>query len=165
MVLRSYWFYRPFTRFRTIIDGGDLQASYRQLISEHEHIEACATALLADISDDTLPATDIAVQMSELATAVNVHIEVEEGIVSSVDHDRLTGPWTAAWVEGEAAFQRLRSDWIAFLDRWDAPSIDHDRAGFVRAAQAILGRLRDRLSIETRAFYATALQAGSIALR
>ncbi|SEN46817.1 hypothetical protein SAMN05192583_2876 [Sphingomonas gellani] len=142
-----------------------MQHSYRQLISEHEQIEECANALLADVADASVPASDLAAQLGELALVVKRHIAVEDEVVGTLDPATLSQPWTDAWVEGEAAFKRLKSDWMAFLVRWDGIAIAEDRSGFVSAAQAILGRLRDRLAIETRAFYATALQTGSIALR
>lgn len=142
-----------------------MQASYSQLIADHDKIEASANLLLVDLEDDTLSPAELAAQVGELAFIVNEHIEVEDAILDGVDSAALAAPWTEAWREGEAAFLKLRTDWIAFLERWTASTIAADRAGFSEAATAILGRLRDRLAIETKAFYATALQTGGISLR
>lgn len=142
-----------------------MKASYRQMIDEHESIERHARQLLADIRDDGSPAKVLGSQLDALAHAVGDHIEVENEVVSSVDDAPKTGPWVETWIEGLTAFERLRSDWTAFLDRWDAEAIGQDRRTFQSDAEAILSRLSQRLQQETRAFYATALQHGALALR
>lgn len=142
-----------------------MKASYRQLMGEHEAIEESARSLLADLDDDRLGCAELATQLDELARTIEDHIEVEEGVVAGVDPNRLAGPWAAAWRDSLGEFDRLKADWLTFLDTWDRSAIARDRAGFRRAAEPILGRLRERLQIETQAFYATALQTGAIALR
>jgi len=88
-----------------------MRTTYRQLISEHEKIEACAALRLVDVADDTIASAELAVQLGELADFVDEHIEVEDGTTRVVDPGRLSGPWSEAWAEGKTAFLRLRGDW------------------------------------------------------
>lgn len=142
-----------------------MKASYRQLLDEHRSIEQAADTLLLRVEDEQVGAAELAVQLDELARVVEDHVEVEEGVISTLDTDRLTGPWVETWVEGVTSFERLKADWLVFLKTWDRSAIERDRRGFGLAAHAILGRLRERVQAETRAFYATALQTGAIELR
>lgn len=142
-----------------------MRVSYGQLIREHDAIDTAAAALLADLVDGRASSTELANDLQVLADTVEAHIEVEDGIVGGMDSNRLTGPWAAAWQEGQQAFEQLRSDWVVFLNRWDAASVDADRTSFADETREILGRLRERVQQETRAFYATALQTGAIELR
>lgn len=142
-----------------------MKASYRQLMGEHEAIEDAACTLPVDLDDDGQNSDELAMQLDHLGITIEDHIGVEEGVVAGVDPDRLAGPWAAAWRDSLDDFNRLKADWLVFLDTWDRAAITRDRAGFRRAAEAILGRLRERLQVETQAFYATALQTGAIALR
>lgn len=142
-----------------------MKASYRQLIGEHEAIEEAARSLLTDLADDRLGSDELATQLEELARSIEDHIDVEDGVVAGVDAARLPGPWAAAWRDGLSDFNRLKEDWMAFLAKWDRNAVARDRHGFSQAAEAILGRIRERLQVETQAFYATALQTGAIGLR
>lgn len=85
-----------------------MKASYRQLLDEHETIERAAGDLLADLANAEVDAAKLAAHLDELARVVEDHVEVEDGVVATVDADRLAGPWTAAWVDGVAAFDRLK---------------------------------------------------------
>lgn len=142
-----------------------MRPGYRQLIEDHEAIEAAAIALLSDLKDPDVSAEALSLQLVDLARVVEDHIAVEGEVVNGVDPSRLNGPWVEAWHDGMAAFERLRRDWIAFIYRWSTSTIEGDRTGFQRDAEAILGSLRERVQLETRAFYATALQVGAVALR
>jgi hypothetical protein len=134
-------------------------------MDEHEAIEESARSLLDDLADDRLGSDELAAQFGELARTIEAHIDVEDGVVAGVDAARLAGPWATAWRDGLSDFDRLKADWIAFLGQWDRDAIARDRHGFRHAAEAILGRIRERLQVETQAFYATALQTGAIELR
>ena len=142
-----------------------MRPSYRQLISDHEQIEAEANQILVSVRDKSISAFELAASLVSLAETVESHIAVETGVISTFDDSKLTGPWVEAWHDGLTAFERLRRDWIAFLYRWNGPAIKNDRQQFQISAEAILGRLRERVQLETRAFYATALQNGAIELR
>jgi len=142
-----------------------MQTSYKQLVTEHDAIEAAANALLAAVNKGFASSTDLAVQLNTLAVLVKDHVEREDMIIAGLDETQLSGPWIEAWREGADAFARLKSDWTRFLKTWNAEAIQDDRIGFTADAHAILDRLRDRVQLETRAFYATALQTGAIGLR
>lgn len=142
-----------------------MQTSYKQLITEHDAIEAAANALLAAVDKGYASSTDLAVQLHTLAIVVEDHVEREDLIIAGLDETQLSGPWIEAWREGADAFVRLKSDWTKFLKAWNAEAIQDDRIGFKADAHTILGRLRDRVQLETRAFYATALQTGAIGIR
>lgn len=142
-----------------------MKASYRQLLGEHEMIERAARDLLSDLGNDRADAASLSKQLDELARVVEGHIKVEDAVISDFDADRLTGPWTAAWVDGMAAFDRLKADWTIYLRVWDRAAIERDGNGFRSASETILPRLRERIQMETTAFYATALQTGAIELR
>ena len=142
-----------------------MRPSYRQLIAEHASIEARADALIQALENEAVLASDLGAQLFALAALVNEHIAIERVYIGSLDMARLGEPWKRTWVDGHTAFSRLCADWETFLNSWDVSSIGADRAGFRSSANAILGRLRDRLDAETQSFYAAALQTGAIALR
>lgn len=142
-----------------------MKASYRQLLDEHEAIERSACDLLADLDDTRSSAATLSSQLDDLARLVEDHIEVEDDIVGDFDAAALTGPWIATWVDGMAAFDRLKADWSVYLGTWDRAAIERNGLEFRTASQAILPRLRERIQKETTAFYATALQTGAIDLR
>jgi len=142
-----------------------MHASYKQLITEHEAIEAAANGLLADIANAKTTSAQLAQQLDNLAVAVQEHVAVEVRIVSAFDKTHLAGPWIEAWQEGLGASECLKADWTRFLGAWDEADICDNRAGFDADAHAILGRLKNRVQLKTSAFYATALQTGAITLR
>lgn len=142
-----------------------MHASYKQLITEHEAIEAAANGLLAEIDSARTTSAQLAQQLDNRAVAVEEHVAVEAGVVSAFEKTHLTGPWIEAWQEGLGAFECLKADWTRFLGAWDEANICDDRAGFGADAHVIFGRLKDRVQLETSAFYATALQTGAITLR
>lgn len=142
-----------------------MQLSYRQMIDDHEEIGRAADRLLRAATDPHVSAASIAGELTSLAGAIEEHIATESAVVSKVNADPLPEPWTLAWQDGWSAFERLRRDWTKFLYRWSRETIHQDRDGFADDAAAILGRLRERLQLETRAFYATALQVGALELR
>ena len=80
-----------------------MKASYRQLLGEHEMIERAARDLLSDLGNDRADAASLSKQLDELARVVEGHIKLEDAVISDFDADRLTGPWTAAWVDGICA--------------------------------------------------------------
>ncbi len=142
-----------------------MKASYRQLLDEHEMIECAAGALLNDVTDSRTDPAALSAQLSALARIVEDHITVEDDVIGGFDADQLAGPWTDAWVDGVAAFDRLKADWVLYLRAWNQAAIERDVTGFRAASEAILPRLRERIQIETTAFYAAALQTGAIELR
>ncbi|RZL23788.1 MAG: hypothetical protein EOP64_07700 [Sphingomonas sp.] len=142
-----------------------MQTSFKQLITEHDAIEAVANALLAAVEKGDAGSVDLAVQLNTLAVLVKDHVEREDMIIADFNEAQLSGPWIEAWREGADAFAQLKAEWTRFLKTWNAEAIYNDRIGFTTDAHSILGRLRDRVQLETRTFYATALQTGAIGLR
>ena len=100
-----------------------MQTSYKQLITEHDAIEAAANALLAAVDKGYASSTDLAVQLHTLAIVVEDHVEREDLIIAGLDETQLSGPWIEAWREGADAFVRLKSDWTLFLKTWNAEAI------------------------------------------
>jgi len=142
-----------------------MHPSYRQLIDDHERIEQSARQLLAAVRDENSEAATLGSQLNALALTIGEHIVIEDAVIAQVDDVPKAGPWVDTWIEGVASFQRLKSDWVAFLNHWNTAAIAQDRPGFQAQAEAIFARLSERLQDETRAFYSTALQHGGIALR
>ena len=100
-----------------------MQTSYKQLVTEHDAIEAAANALLAAVNKGFASSTDLAVQLNTLAVLVKDHVEREDMIIAGLDETQLSGPWIEAWREGADAFARLKSDWTRFLKTWNAEAI------------------------------------------
>lgn len=141
-----------------------MSVSYQQLIDDHERIIDTANRLLSRIADKSYDADALADTLDKLAGQVRDHIAVEDAIIAS-DHGMLFGPWAATWEDGQHGVARLRQDWLTFIDTWNHGTIAENRRGFADAAGHLLGRLRERVQMETQAFYATALQTGVISLR
>ncbi len=142
-----------------------MQASYADLIHEHESIEQQADLLLTRTDRPAIAAETLAQQLHALATAVREHIATEAVIVDLCDARPLPLLWRAAFIDGRDDFYRLCRDWLDYLGRWSAASISADRARFAAETQQMVERLKGRLALETRGLYAVALQTGAITFR
>lgn len=134
-------------------------------MTDHEEIEAAAADLLANAVRISVDSDTLFRQLQRLADKVEAHIAAEDIVVRNVESKDLHGLWRDTWIEGRRVFDKLRADWIGFLDRWLVQKITEQRSRFAFECRAILGRINERLQKETQSFYATALQFGSIALR
>ena len=133
-----------------------------ELIADHEHIQKGADMLLAELAAPHVQCGRVAQELHELAVFVRDHIAVEDAIVSLCDQRPLPERWRKAWLDGRPTFELLRADWTDFLDAWSAEAVKHDLDGFRPVAVKVLGRLKERVKLETEAFYAVALQTGAI---
>jgi hypothetical protein len=141
-----------------------MRASYRTMLIEHEAIELAAQMLLDDLNAVHVSNGELSKKLDLLRGIIDLHIVSEERVFSRLSAQDLSGPWVAAWREGANAFERLKSDWERFLQRWGELEIAVDRDGFCAEATPILGRVRERVQLETKVFYAVALQTGAISL-
>jgi hypothetical protein len=141
-----------------------MRASYRNMLIEHEAIELAAQMLLDDLKAGHVSDTELSHKLGLLRGIIDHHLVAEERVFSQLSAEDLSGPWVAAWREGANAFERLKSDWKRFLQKWGELDIAADRDGFCADAAPILERLKERVQLETKVFYAVALQTGAISL-
>lgn len=69
-----------------------MQTSYKQLITEHDAIEAAANALLAGLDKGYVSSADLAVQLNTLALVVEDHVEREDLIIAGPRRKATFGP-------------------------------------------------------------------------
>lgn len=142
------------------------QPTYARMLAEHAEIEAAAERLVDGLGGEAIqPRMETYARLCLLAALVEEHLVAEDGVVADVNEDAPKGPWADRWMEGHSAFERLKSDWLEFLARWTRDAIEANYTEFRFAARAMVRRLKERLSWETREFYAVALQTGAIVLR
>ena len=142
-----------------------MKVSYRQLLDEHDEIECAADAIMADLEGGQATPATLSEQMDELARLVEDHVELEAAVIETVDRTSLSSPWATAWEESLSGFDQLVADWMTFLATWTRIAIERDMRGFRAAAEGILPRLRERIQLEAKVFYSTALQTGAIDFR
>lgn len=142
-----------------------MKVSYRQLLGEHDEIECAADAILTNLEGGRASPAELSAEVDELACLVEDHVELEVAVIDAVDQAALSPPWRTAWDESLATFDQLVADWMSFLATWTLAAIEHDMQGFRAAAEGILPRLRERIQLETKVFYATALQTSAIDYR
>lgn len=130
-----------------------MKASYRTMLIEHEAIELAAQMLLDDLKAGRVSNTELSNKLGLLRGIIDHHLVAEERVFSQLSAKDLSGPWVAAWREGANAFERLKSDWERFLQKWGKSDIAADRDGFCAEAAPILGRVRERVQLETKVFY------------
>lgn len=142
-----------------------MKVSYRQLLEEHDEIECAADAIMDELERGQARPVALTEQLDELARLVEDHVELEAAVIETVDLASLSPPWATAWKESLVAFDQLVADWMTFLATWTRAAIERDVRGFHSAAEGILPRLRERIQLEAKVFYSTALQTGAIDFR
>ena len=137
------------------------QLSYRQLVSDHDHIERVADEILALTN---LPKPDpkvIGTRLSELAIIVADHI-AQEGVLL---YPRLVGEGHAGPPRIADQLEALKQDWMEYLREWPEVSIAADLGTFREETVEILVRLKARVRMESDLLYSSALRDGKISLR
>ena len=135
---------------------------YTDLIVDHDEIAAGCAKLVVVAEDGTLSAASIAEELHNLALIVRDHIAVEAPLIDLLDNAALSGPWLESWLRGRPAYIELKQDWQDFLSEWDGEAIEADRVTFLSQVRAIAARLDERVTLESRIFYALALQKGGV---
>ena len=136
--------------------------SYTQLVTEHDRIEELADSILRQAASDQPDDGAIATTLSELAQLVAEHLEKEDELI----YPKLaaaSGNQKGARISDQLA--SLKQDWIAYLREWTPDCVAADHGGFSTETEAILGRLKTHVRLESDLLYASALQKGTISLR
>ena len=139
-----------------------MKLQYIDLIDDHEEIAVGCAKLVAVVDDDGSTSVSIAEQLNDLALLVGDHVVVEAPLIKLLDNAALAGPWLEAWQRGRPAYLELKRDWQEFLGEWNQESIEIDRLTFRSHAHAMASRLDERITLESRIFYALALQKGGV---
>jgi hypothetical protein len=143
----------------------NIALTYNRLIDDHDAIEVAASMILGDLKQSRPDSGHLASSLSRLGVMVRDHIHNEDIVLASLSQTHLDAVELQGWIVAADDFERLRFDWLAFLDHWSLAAIDQRRAEFAAAARLILKRLNARVRFESETFYAAALQSGAIERR
>lgn len=140
-------------------------ASLEQLLDEHREIDDRARDIVRLVQNPRLDLPAIHAAVDGLAALVRFHLEHEDVLVYDVAaHLRATGKHGHE-KSMTAELERLRKDWVGYLETWGQGRVAADPARFRAESIDLLTRLQDRVRIESELLYFTALRHGLILLR
>ena len=135
--------------------------SYRQLVSDHDHIERVADEILVLARAPEPDAGAIGTRLGELAIIVADHIAQEDVLI----YPRLVREGHAGPPQIADQLETLKQDWMEYLREWPEMSIAADIDTFRAETADILVRLKARVRLESDLLYSSALRDGKISLR
>ncbi|USU06401.1 opsin-5 family protein [Sphingomonadaceae bacterium OTU29MARTA1] len=144
-------------------DGIDpRRTSWGRLVGDHDRIARQCGALVALTRRDDRPAEDVTVALLELTVSVADHLGVEDQVIdmTTVAIRGGTSPDHAAAMADE--LEALKSDWTAFIVRWNPTAVVAQWDAFAEDAAAMLPRLVAQVKRENELLYTAALRHGVI---
>lgn len=138
--------------------------NYRNLIADHEAIEAAAFIVVTLVRPDVPRPRDAIKALHLLAHLLRDHLAGEDVVIYHTVLAAQGGRHadTAARMRDE--LDRLREDWEAYLYRWGADRIVGEWTEFALQTGAILSRIRERVTFETMILYSLALHLDVVAI-
>ena len=136
--------------------------NYRNLITEHEAVEAAAFVVVTMARPDVVRTVDAKKALHLLDHLLHDHLAGDGAAVYN------TIPATQGGRHAETAerlrveLDRLRDDWEAYLCRWNPARIVRDWTGFALETAAMVGRVRERVAFETMILYSLALRLDAV---
>lgn len=137
--------------------------SIERLIDEHRQVAVLGDALSRAAGDAT--ASWLRATLVQLDTVLGAHLSTEDlevypDLLARGDESQRHAAATAM-----TDFNKLASEWQAYVARWTEAAIDADRAGFADDSARVLSSLAARIRIENEVLYPLALRSGTITLR
>ena len=134
---------------------------YRDLIDDHDRIDALAEKLELAVADEE-PRADVDDLLARLSSLVDDHLSKEDSFIYP-DIVRCDDPAVASGLVME--FEVLKRDWGEYLAKWQAGLAANDWRGFRHSTLGMLHRLRERVMKETALLYSMALREGLITMQ
>lgn len=140
--------------------------SYRELIQEHDEIEAATRILIDEInSSNSSSFTAVVTRLSNLADLVSEHVAKENAVLTTAQGKAAIACWGHEWTLAADSFEQLRDKWMHFLMKWDEATIAAHWPEFRLEARSVMSHLQDQVLQETDLFYSSALREGTISLQ
>ena len=152
------------TKQRDAMTDHDDPVTYRKLIAEHDAIDAAAYVVLSLTRRDARRPVEAAKALEMLAQLLRDHLSGEDAVIYQTILASRGGRHADMAEQMQVELERLKDDWETYLYRWDAVRIDTEWNGFVRDTEAMLSRIRERVTMETMVLYSLALHLDVIAV-
>ena len=135
---------------------------YRDLVSDHDRIDALADELEGAVRSCATPAPQVDALLDRLADVVKEHLQKEDSFIYP-DLLQSSDPVGATGLAVE--FETLKRDWETYLATWRHGLAQQDWPAFREQTFGMLKRLRERVMKETGLLYSMALSEGLITMR
>ena len=142
-----------------------MRVDYETLMKEHDALSALADAFDRAITTSGVASDAVLEMRDRLSRAVLAHIAKEDSAVYPLLIAGKDAAAAAAAHEVVRECRDLMSDWAEYCEAWTGARAVADWSGFVAETQALLARLRARISRENELLYPLALRASHIRLR